>query len=203
MGADIAQWAEWNHQTSLDWHLVEYEPHHGLNGLVKDLNHLYANEKALHQVDHESDGFEWIDFRDADNSVISYMRKGKDPDDVIIVVCNFTPNPRIDYRIGVPREGFYHEILNTDSYVYWGSNMGNEGGRTADPIPWHDNMWSISVDIPPLGVLYLKPDPVPKPVEEEKPEVVEDKPKKAAETKKEAAPKKKTKAKKTAKGKKK
>ncbi len=206
MGADIAQWAEWNHQTSLDWHLVEYEPHHGLNGLVRDLNHLYANEKALHQVDHESDGFKWIDFRDSDNSVISYMRKAKDQDDVIVVVCNFTPTPRLGYRIGVPREGFYHEILNTDSHIYWGSNMGNEGGRWAEPIPWHDNMWSISVDIPPLGVVFFKPDPLPKPEVKEEPEVIEvtvetkevvEEPKKSA-TRKKAAPKKKTATKKKA-----
>ena len=161
MGADIAQWAEWNHQSSLDWHLVEYEPHHGLNLLVRDLNELYTQQKALHELDHESKGFEWIDFRDADSSVISYLRRSADNREVIVVVCNFTPIPREAYRIGVPREGFYEEILNTDAEVYWGSNMGNQGGRWAEAIAWHEHMWSIPVDIPPLGVLYFKAEVLP------------------------------------------
>jgi len=162
MGADIAQWSEWNHQKSLDWDLVNYDPNHGMNELVKKLNHLYAHEPALYEMCHESDGFEWIDFRDSDNSVISFLRKGKDKDDFIVVICNFTPQILHNYRIGVPRRGFYSEIFNSDSFMFWGANIGNEGGQEAEQVAWHKHLWSISIDLPPLGVLYFKPEELPK-----------------------------------------
>jgi 1,4-alpha-glucan branching enzyme len=171
MGADIAQWSEWNHQKSLDWELVNYDPNHGINELVKKLNFLYSSEPALYEMCHESKGFQWIDFRDSDNSVISFLRKARNSDDYIVVICNFTPQILHNYRIGVPREGFHEEILNSDSYIFWGANVGNEGGVHAEQIAWHEHMWSISVDIPPLGVLYLKPEPKPV-IEIEKAEVV-------------------------------
>ncbi|RME08002.1 MAG: 1,4-alpha-glucan branching protein GlgB, partial [Aquificota bacterium] len=134
MGGEFAQWREWNHEESLDWHLLDYESHKGIQRLVKDLNRLYREEKALHELDCEPEGFEWIDFHDWEKSIISYLRKSSDGD-LVLVVCNFTPVPRFDYRIGVPREGFWKEILNTDSYIYGGSNLGNLGGVYAEDIP--------------------------------------------------------------------
>ncbi len=124
---------------------------------VKDLNHLYKREPALYEIDFEWTGFEWIDFHDADNSVLSFLRRGKNPDDILIFVCNFTPVPRKSYRIGVPRPGFYKELLNSDAEIYGGSNMGNAGGVWALALEWQGRPYSVELTLPPLSVMILKP----------------------------------------------
>jgi 1,4-alpha-glucan branching enzyme len=164
MGGEFGQWDEWNHDRSIDWHLLQFAPHRGLRKFVKDLNHVYRSEPALYEVDFDYLGFEWIDFHDSDNSIISFLRKAKDPDDFLVFICNFTPVPRVAYRIGVPADCFYKEILNSDSKIYWGSNMGNAGGMTSDKIPWHGKPYSINITLPPLSVLVFKPIPSGNPV---------------------------------------
>jgi 1,4-alpha-glucan branching enzyme len=157
MGVEIGQWDEWNHDKSIDWHLLQFTSHSCLQKFVKDMNNIHHTEPALYEVDFDPSGFEWIDFRDAESSVISFMRKAKDPDDFLVIICNFTPVPRTGYRIGVPANCFYKEILNSDSAVYWGSNMGNAGGLKSDPIPWHGKPYSIKATFPPLSVVIFKP----------------------------------------------
>jgi len=160
MGGEFGQTREWNHDTSLDWHLVGMGPYHrGLQNLVRDLNSVYRTEPALHQVDFEPVGFQWMDCSDADQSVVAFVRRGRDPRDVVLVACNFTPVPRHGYRVGVPAEGFYRELLNTDAAWYGGSNVGNGGGVRAEPWPWGGQPWSVSLTLPPLGVVILKPGP--------------------------------------------
>jgi len=157
MGGEFGQWWEWNHDDSLQWHLLDYAPHRGLQQLVRDLNRLYRSEPALYEVDFEWNGFQWIDFSDADNTVVAFIRRGKDPEDFLVCVCNFTPVPRMGYRIGVPAAGRYRELLNTDAAGYGGSNLGNLGVVMAEPTPCHGQPHSISLTLPPLGVLFLKP----------------------------------------------
>lgn len=157
MGGEFGQWDEWNQDKSIDWHLLRFTPHKCLQKFVMDLNHIYQSEPALYGVDFHYQGFEWIDFRDSDNSTISFMRKAKDPDNFLIIACNFTPVPRMGYRIGVPVNSFYKEILNSDSQIYWGSNMGNAGGVNTDKIPWHGKPYSIKINLPPLSVVIFKP----------------------------------------------
>jgi len=157
MGGEIGQWDEWNHETSLDWHLLQWGPHQGVQRLVEDLNRLYRDEPALHTFDFNPNGFEWIDFGDADNSVLAFLRKGKRPDDQIVVLCNFTPVPRFNYRLGVPRGGYWRELLNSDATLYGGTGIGNEGGVEANPVASHGRPSSLNVTLPPLGVLFFKP----------------------------------------------
>ncbi len=157
-GSDIGQWSEWDHNKSIDWHLLQYESHKSLQRFVRDLNHLYFSESAMYELDFDHAGFEWIDFSDTDNSIISFIRRGKDPDNILVFVCNFTPVPRFNYRIGVPLDAFYKEVLNSDSECYWGSNMGNFGGVKADPLLWHGKPYSINLTLPPLGCLVFKPE---------------------------------------------
>jgi 1,4-alpha-glucan branching enzyme len=157
MGDEIGQWDEWKFFQALDWQILDYEQHRKLRQYVSDLNGIYSSESALYEVDFDSSGFEWIDFRDTDQSVISFIRHAKESDDHIVVVCNFTPVPRRDYRIGVSASCFYREVLNSDSADYWGSNVGNAGGVQADDVPWHGKPCSIKIVLPPLGVLYFKP----------------------------------------------
>lgn len=157
MGGEFGQWDEWNYDKSLDWHLLQYEPHVKLQRLVKDLNYIYRSEPALYENDFDYKGFEWIDFRDADNSIISFIRRAKNPDNFLIVICNFTPVPRINYLVGVPLNCYYKEIFNSDSEIYWGSNIGNSGGVKALDIKWHSKPYSINVTIPPLSLLIFKP----------------------------------------------
>jgi 1,4-alpha-glucan branching enzyme len=121
------------------------------------LNFIYQSEPALYEVDYDYQGFEWIDFRDADDSTISFIRKAKDPDDHLVIVCNFTPVPRKNYRIGVPAHCYYREIMNSDSTIYWGSNTGNAGGVNAELQPWHGRPYSINITLPPLSVSIFKP----------------------------------------------
>jgi 1,4-alpha-glucan branching enzyme len=159
MGGEFGQTHEWNHDSSMDWHLLEMGPYHrGLQRLVQDLNTLYRTESALHQVDFEPAGFRWIDCNDWEGSVISFLRRARDPADVLVFVCNFTPVVRHGYRIGVPRGGFYQERLNTDLYPYGGSNVGNGEGVGAEDIAQHGFAHSISLTLPPLAALVLQPE---------------------------------------------
>jgi 1,4-alpha-glucan branching enzyme len=156
MGGDFGQWNEWNCETSLQWDLLQWDSHKGLKKLVADLNHLYRREPALHQVDFDGQGFEWIDCHNHDDSTLSYVRKGRDPAELLVVACNFTPVPRLNHRLGVPRPGWYEELLNTDSMYYSGSNLGNGMGAHAQEIPSHGRPFSIAFTLPPLGVTVLK-----------------------------------------------
>ncbi|MCX8191179.1 MAG: 1,4-alpha-glucan branching protein GlgB, partial [Nitrososphaerales archaeon] len=156
MGGEFGQWSEWNHDRSLDWHLLEYPKHQGLQRLVRDLNNIYRRERALHRSDFSPDGFEWIDFNDWEQSVISFIRRDRESDEVMLIVCNFTPVPRIGYRVGSPRKGFWRELLNTDSEYYGGSGLGNLGGVEAVRIPFHRRDYSITLTLPPLACLYFK-----------------------------------------------
>jgi len=158
MGGEFGQWIEWNPHQSLDWHLLQYEPHHKLQQLVADLNRLYRLEPALHEVDFEHTGFEWVDFHDADNSVIVFLRRARARDEHVVVACNFTPVPRSGYRIGVPEACFYREILNTDATAYGGSGITNSPGFYAMYEPWHNQLFCLELTLPPLGVVILKPE---------------------------------------------
>jgi len=146
----------WTHDESLEWHLLQYDQHVELQKCVKDLNRLYTAEAALHELDCESTGFEWVDCSDADNSVISFIRRAQSTGDIILVVCNLTPVPRSNYRVGVPRAGFWEEILNSDAREYGGSGQGNIGGVTSAPIPHHGRRYSLDLTLPPLAALFLK-----------------------------------------------
>jgi 1,4-alpha-glucan branching enzyme len=156
MGSEFGQWNEWNVDASLDWHLLEEPLHEGHRRWLRDLNHAYRRERALHEVDFEPSGFTWIDCHDGDNSVVSLIRRARDPQDFIVVVANFTPVPRPGYLIGVPEDGWYRELLNSDSETYGGGNVGNGGGVQADGIPMHGFDYSMSLMLPPLGLVMLK-----------------------------------------------
>ena len=156
MGGEFAQRHEWRHDFSLDWHEAEYTLHGGIREILKDLNRLYATEPALHELSYCYEGFEWIDINDAANSVISWIRKGHDKKHDLIFVANFTPMARYNYRIGVPRRGFYAELFNSDSNKYGGSNVVSEGELETAPIPKHNLTHSLSLTLPPLAVLALK-----------------------------------------------
>ena len=157
MGGELAQRDEFWEEGSVDWSLENSPPHRWVQRLVKDLNHLHTSEPALFQVDFEWSGFEWIDANDATGSILSFIRRAKNPDDFVVVICNFTPVVRGDYRVGVPTAGYYREILNSDSAYYEGSAAGNSGGVRAEPIPWHGRPWSIKMKVPPLAAVYFKP----------------------------------------------
>ncbi|MGB7916001.1 MAG: alpha amylase C-terminal domain-containing protein, partial [Rhodomicrobium sp.] len=158
MGAEIGQWSEWNEAWELDWRLTDNDPHRNLQAYVKALNKLYVEQPALHQMDFSWEGFHWIDFHDVDNSIVSFVRRAKDPNDYIVVLANFTPVPRHGYRVGVPAPGFYRELLNSDSIRYGGSNVGNSGGLHSEPTPWQGQPHSILLTVPPLAVVFFKPD---------------------------------------------
>ncbi|MDZ4783923.1 MAG: 1,4-alpha-glucan branching protein GlgB, partial [Planctomycetia bacterium] len=151
MGGEFAQEREWNHDTGLDWPLIEDPAHAGIQRLVRDLNALYRGTPALHARDCEADGFEWIDANDSENSVLSFLRRADDGRPLAIVVCNFTPVVRPNYRGGVPDGGVYHEALNSDAGLYGGSNIGNGGHVTAEPVPWHGRPYSLKLTLPPLA----------------------------------------------------
>jgi 1,4-alpha-glucan branching enzyme len=159
MGQEIGQYEEWNYQGSIRWELLAYDYHRQLQAMVKELNRLCRHEKALHEADHHWGGFEWVDFHDVDHSVISFLRRARDPEDFLLFACNFTPLPRLGYRIGVPRGGHYSELFNSDSSYFGGSNVGNGGGAEAEPWPDHGQPYSVLLDLPPLAVIILKPEP--------------------------------------------
>lgn len=158
MGIDIGQWSEWDHNRSLDWNLLEYDRHSRLRDYVKALNHLYREEPAMYELDFDHSGFAWISFSDAESGVISFMRKARDQDNVLVFVFNFTPVPRYKFRVGVPFEAYFREVLNSDSELFWGSNIGNHGGLRSEPVSWDDQPCSVCLEIPPLGCLVLKPE---------------------------------------------
>jgi 1,4-alpha-glucan branching enzyme len=155
MGGEFAQEREWNHDISLDWHLLA-DPHHaGVRNLIRDLNHFYRRSPPLHERDAEAGGFRWLVSDDSQNSVVAWLRRGNSDRQVVVVVSNFTPVPRMSYRIGVPAKGFYVEAVNTDAEAYGGSNMGNLGGMIAEDVPSHGQPYSLPLVLPPLATLYL------------------------------------------------
>ena len=158
MGGEIAQWTEWNYDTSLQWDLLQWDSHRGMQRMVADLNAVYRREPSLHQVDFDHSGFEWVDCHNYDESVLVFIRRGKDPRDFVVVACNFTPVPRMNHRMGLPQGGYYREIFNSDSSYYAGSNLGNGQGVTAEPVGWHGRPFSAPVVMPPLGIIVLKPE---------------------------------------------
>ena len=157
MGDEFGPWREWDHDGALEWELLEHPPHRGLREWVRDLNRAHATEPALHELDASQAGFEWIDVRDVDQSVVSFIRRGKDPNDAVVVVASFTPVPRPDYRIGVPRAGEWRERLNSDASAYGGSGVVNAGPLQTLPGEWHGQPQSLALTLPPLGVVVLKP----------------------------------------------
>jgi 1,4-alpha-glucan branching enzyme len=156
MGGEFGQWQEWDFNSSLEWSALKAPNHLGLQRFVRDLNRLYQNEPALHENDFESSGFEWIDASDKDNSVLSFIRKAKSSNEFIVIVSNFTPVVWEGYRIGVPYNGYYLEILNSDSDYYWGGNVGNDGGQATDSNPMHGYQQSLLLRLPPLATIMLK-----------------------------------------------
>jgi len=171
MGIEIGQGDEWDHNHSLDWHLLDYPLQKGIQTLVRDLNHLYRSQPALYELDCLPEGFSWIDCHDSDNSVISFIRRGKNPDDFVAIICNFTPVVREAYRIGVPRGGSYAEVLNTDASCYEGSGVGNAGQVDSVAQEAFGFPFSLDVTLPPLGTVVLKPMEPPRPMVEEVPEI--------------------------------
>ncbi|MDY6856298.1 MAG: 1,4-alpha-glucan branching protein GlgB [Thermodesulfobacteriota bacterium] len=156
MGGEFGQWKEWNHDESLEWNVLEYPSHYQLQRWVKDLNFCYRNEPALFELDSSAEGFEWVDFCDWEQSIISFIRKGKSAQNIVLVVCNLTPEPRYNYRVGIPRGGFWREILNSDATLYGGTGHGNFGGVEATPIPAHERYHSLCLTLPPLSILFFK-----------------------------------------------
>jgi 1,4-alpha-glucan branching enzyme len=156
MGCEFGQVREWAHDTSLEWHVLQYKNHSGLQNWVGELNRLYRSEPGLHMLDTDATGFEWVDCNDNLTSTISLLRKSDSPKDSILVVCNFTPIPRVDYRVGVPEAGYWRELLNSDAVEYDGTGIGNLGGVTAENVPAHGRPFSLKLTLPPLGALFLK-----------------------------------------------
>jgi 1,4-alpha-glucan branching enzyme len=156
MGCEFAQPREWHHDRSLDWHLLEDPLHAGVQRLLRDLNHLYRDVPALHQRDADGGGFEWIDHRDAEHSVLAFVRRGRVDGSFVVVVCNFTPTVHPGWRVGVPQPGWYRERLNTDSTHYGGSNVGACGAVLAEAVPWQGRPWSIVLTLPPLGTVFFE-----------------------------------------------
>ena len=157
MGSEFGQWNEWNHDHELQWDLLQWDSHRGVQKMLTDLNGLYRREMSLHQVDFESAGFEWIDCHNYADSILAYIRRGVDPADFVAVVCNFTPVVRRNYRLGVPEGGWYQEIFNSDSEYYGGSNVGNFPGVMASASESHGRPFSVELTLPPLAVTILKP----------------------------------------------
>jgi 1,4-alpha-glucan branching enzyme len=158
MGSEFGQWSEWNHDASLDWNLLETPLHSALKRWVRDLNTLYRGQPALHELDFRSEGFAWVDCRDIQRSIVAFLRRGCDPDDQLLFVCNFTPVVRQNYRVGVPQEGFWKEVLNSDAPLYGGSGQGNFGGLETAPLTVHGQPFSLNMTLPPLGVLVFRRD---------------------------------------------
>ena len=157
MGGEFGQWNEWNCNDSLQWDLLQWDTHQGVQRYLADMNHLVQNEPSLHDLDFESEGFEWVDCHAWEDSTLCYLRRGKDPNDYLVVICNFTPVPREPYKVGVPEAIWYDEVSNSDSTFYGGSDMGNAGGIQAQPNESHGRPASIELTIPPLAVVVLKP----------------------------------------------
>jgi 1,4-alpha-glucan branching enzyme len=156
MGGEIGQVPEWNHESGLEWWVLQFPLHAGMKRWVSELNRFYRTERAMHELDADSSGFEWVDCSDVEQSVITLLRKGKSPDEVVLGAFNFTPVPRYDYRVGVPRGGFWVELLNSDAQEYGGSGVGNYGGQDAGGDPAHGRPASLHLTLPPLGAVFFK-----------------------------------------------
>ena len=157
MGCELGQWEEWNHEKSLDWNLLDFPAHQGIQSWVRDLNHMYTREPSMYAGDYDPQGFAWEDCHDSDQSVLTFFRKYND--ETILIACNFTPVPRYGYLVGVPCEGVWKEILNSDATMYGGSGVGNQGCVHSEPISWHGLPFRASLTLPPLGVVFFKPAP--------------------------------------------
>ena len=158
MGGEIAQWREWDHDSSIHWDLLDQPQHRGLQMLVRDLNELYRRQKAFHELDSTPAGFRWVIGDDTTNSVVAFLRLANDSKDVVLVVCNLTPVVRSSYGIGVPRPGYWKELLNTDATVYGGSNTGNAGGSDTMPTQLHGEAQALFLTLPPLSTIFLSPN---------------------------------------------
>ncbi len=156
MGGEFGQWREWAHEESLEWHLLDYAPHRGIQNWIRDLNLLYSKEPALHQIEFSPAGFEWIDCNDSSQNILSFIRKGHSTNDIILVVGNFSPVSHFGYLVGVPRGGFWKEVLNSDSTEYGGGGMGNLGRVEASSVSCHNRPYSLSLTLPPLATLFFK-----------------------------------------------
>jgi 1,4-alpha-glucan branching enzyme len=159
MGNEFGQWSEWNHDASLDWLLLKEPFHAGLKHWVRDLNALYRGQPLLHEMDFNPAGFEWVDCKDSQRSIISFLRRGRNPNDQLLFVCNFTPVVRQNYRVGVPLDCYWKEVLNSDAALYGGSGQGNFGGLAAAPLPIHGRPFSLNMTLPPLGIVVFQPQP--------------------------------------------
>jgi len=157
MGGEFGQSREWSHDRALDWELLQYPVHRGVQSWVRDLNHFYREQPAMHDIELDASGFEWVDCNDAPLSVISLLRKSKNPQESILVACNFTPVPRENYRVGVPVGGWWKEMLNSDGREYAGSGMGNGGGVMAESKPQHGRNYSLKLTLPPLAAVFFRP----------------------------------------------
>ncbi len=157
MGGEIGQWNEWDHDAQLQWELLQWRSHSGLRRLVSDLNATYRREPALHEVDFRHEGYEWIDCQNADESTLCYLRRGEDPQDVLVICLNFTPTVRESFAVGVPTDGWYREVFNSDSEHYGGSNVGNGAGATAQKPGFHGRPFALRITLPPLAAVIFKP----------------------------------------------
>jgi len=157
MGGEFAQSNEWNHARSLDWHLLDFEEHRGVQRLVRDLNRRYREQAALWEVDFDSSGFQWIDANNSDDNVFAFLRWDRDRRSCLACVANLAPVVRQDFRLGLPRGGRWAEVLNTDAALYGGANVGNAGAVQAELRPWHGQPFSAGLTLPPLAVVWLVP----------------------------------------------
>jgi len=158
MGQEFGQEREWAAAASLDWHLLEDAGHAGVQDLVRDLNRVYKDERALWGLDFDPEGFYWLEANDADGNVVAFARQTHAGEDVLVCAMNLSPVPRHGYRVGLPRSGRWREVLNTDAEIYGGGGVGNPGGVLAEAMPWHEQSHSAAVDLPPLGVVWLTPE---------------------------------------------
>jgi 1,4-alpha-glucan branching enzyme len=159
MGCEIGQWSEWNHDVGVDWPLLQFPFHQGLQRWVRDLNTFLRGEPALYELDNVPAGFSWIDCNDSQQSILSFIRRGKNPGDIVVCAGNFTPVPRHNYRLGVPEMGYWEEVLNSDAPMYGGSGQGNFGGKEATPQSVHGESHSLNVTLPPLAVVVFRLTP--------------------------------------------
>jgi 1,4-alpha-glucan branching enzyme len=158
MGGEFGQRSEWNHDSSLEWHLLQYPSHSGLLRWIRDLNTFYRGQPSLFERDFDTSGFEWVDCTDSQRSVVSFLRMGKNSQERTLFICNFTPVPRYNYRVGVPSSGYWREMLNSDAPLYGGSGQGNDGGAEASPLPIHGRPHSLNLTLPPLGIVVFRPE---------------------------------------------
>ncbi len=156
MGGEFAQWSEWSHDRSIDWHLTQWDRHSGIQLMVSDCNRLYTSIRPMHELDCDPTGFEWVDCNDWENSILTFIRKGTDPNDLVLVACNFTPVPRESYRVGVPMAGYWKEICNSDAVEYGGGGIGNAGGTTTQEQSWHGRNYSMLITLPPLALVAFR-----------------------------------------------